>query len=224
VEPAVWGERPARPVDTVLGMSTALGSPRVLRPLRHLPWRSTAAGNIAMVAPGAAVAAAIAIRDARPVMAALVLGVVAVYSVIVVVPALRIRMLLDEDGVTTMWARHRGAKRIERSVITHAVIRTIYNGDGVSTNRHLFLLDESDRPVHRMSTRWWTDEQLLTIAHHFHVPLDSQTQPVHLVEVRRTAPHHLAWSERHRVLAGIVLVAGGFVLCFAFAWLTTAAA
>ena len=74
-----------------------------------------------------------------------------------------------------------------------------------------------------MSDRWWTDEQLLTVAHHVGVTLESQPQPVHLAEIRRTAYSHLSWSERHRFIASIGLVAGAFALCLGFAALVTTA-
>jgi len=210
-------------VRTFLGMTTATGSERVLRPVRHLRWRSTMAGNIALFAPGASVAIVLAVIDGRAPIAAALFVLLLAAAAIVIVPALGIRLRLDDEGVTTFWIRLRRSISIPRDAVARAVVRTVYNGDGISTNRHLFLLDEADRPVHRMSTRWWTDEQLLTVAHHFHVPLDSQPQPVQLAEVRRTAAHHLGWSERHRVTAKAVLIVGGFALCLAFAWLTSAA-
>jgi hypothetical protein len=210
-------------MDTVIGMTTATGTERVLRPLRHLPWRMTAAGNIGLFVPGAGVAVWLALQDGRPVVAAVVVAVVLGIAAFVIVPALRIRTRLDGDGITTFWiGRHRTA-HLDRERVARAVVRTIYNGDGISTNRHLFLLDADERPVHRMSTRWWTDEQLLTVAHHFAVPLDSQAQPMHLAEVRRVAGSHLRWAERHRATALVATLTGGFLLCVAFAWLTTAA-
>lgn len=204
-------------------MTTAPVAQRTLRPLRHLAWRSTAAGNVAIVVPGAAVAVVIAAQDGRPIVAGLVgllaLGVAAV----VIVPALRIRTRLDPDGITTFWTKRLGAFHVARDQVHHAVIRTIYNGDGVSTNRHLFLLDADERAVYRMSDRWWTDEQLLTVAHHVGVTLESQAQPVHLAEVRRTAYSQLAWSEKHRFTATVVTVGGAFLLCLAFAALVATA-
>lgn len=204
-------------------MTTAPVAERTLRPLRHLAWRTTAAGNIALVVPGAVVAIVIAAQDGRPMVAGVV-GVAALaVAVFVIVPALRIRTRLDADGITTFWTRRLGAFHVVREQVTHAVIRTIYNGDGVSTNRHLFLLDEDDRAVYRMSDRWWTDEQLLTVAHHVGVTLESQAQPVHLAEVRRTARSQLSWAEKHRWSATVVAVGGAFLLCLAFAALVTAA-
>jgi hypothetical protein len=201
-------------------MTTALGSERTLRPLRHLPWRSTAAGNIALFVPGGAIAIVLSLADGRPVAAAIVAAVVLGAAAFIVLPALRIRTTLDPDGITTFWSRRRSA-HVARDQVSRAVVRTIYNGDGISTNRHLFLLDDAEQPVYRMSSRWWTDEQLLTVAHHFAVPLDSQPHPIHLAEVRRTAPDHLRWTERHRVLALGGTIVGGFLLCLGFAWLTT---
>ncbi|WP_375386990.1 hypothetical protein [uncultured Amnibacterium sp.] len=203
-------------------MSTAIATGRTLRPLRHLPWRSTAAGNIALFAPGGAIAIGLSIIDGRPMAAAAVAAVVLAATAFIVIPALRIRTRLDADGITTFWTRRRFL-HVDRDQVSRAVVRTIYNGDGISTNRHLFLLDDEDRAIFRMSSRWWTDEQLLTVAHHFSVPLDSQPHPVHLAEVRRTAPDQLRWSERHRVLAVGGTIAGGFLICLAFAWLVTAA-
>lgn len=207
----------------VHGMTTVTGGQRILRPLRHLRWRSTAAGNIAVVVPGAAVAIGLAVHDGHGVLAGIIGLVTLAVAAIVIVPALRIRIRLDPDGLTTFWRRHAGAAHLDGDVVARTVIRTIYNGDGISTNRHLFVLDQSDHVVHRMSDRWWTDEQLLTVAHHFAVPLETQNQPVHLAEVRRTARSHLGWAERHRILAGTALVTVGFALCLGFAWLTTIA-
>jgi hypothetical protein len=204
-------------------MTTATGDARVLRPLRHLPWRTTAAGNVALFVPGAAVGVALAIGDERYLLAGAIVAVVLGIAAFIVVPAMRIRTRLDTDGITTFWIGRRRIGHIGRDDVTRAVIRTIYNGDGISTNRHLFLLDDADRPVHRMSTRWWTDEQLLTVAHHFSVPLDSQAQPMHLGEVRRVAAGHLQWDERHRVMATALLLGAGFLVCLAFAWVTTVA-
>ena len=204
-------------------MTTALGGQRVLRPLRHLRWRTTAAGNIAVVVPGAAVAIGLAVQDGHGVLAGLIGLVALLVAALVIVPALRIRIRLDPDGLTTFWTRHLGAAHLSADAVTRTVIRTIYNGDGISTNRHLFVLDEADHVVHRMSDRWWTDEQLLTVAHHLAVPLETQNQPVHLAEVRRTARSHLMWTERHRILAGTALVIVAFALCLGFAWLTTTA-
>lgn len=204
-------------------MTTAPVTQRTLRPLRHLAWRTTAAGNIAIVVPGALVAVVIAAQDGRPLVAGII-GVVALgVAAVVIVPALRIRTRLDPDGITTYWTRRLGAFHLDRQQVRHAVIRTIYNGDGVSTNRHLFLLDAEDRAVHRMSDRWWTDEQLLTVAHHVGASLESQAQPVHLAEVRRTAYSHLGWAEKHRFTATVVGVGSAFLLCLAFAALVTAA-
>lgn len=203
-------------------MSTATAE-RTLRPLRHLAWRTSAAGNTAIVVPGATVAVVIAAQDGHPMTA----GFVAVFALLVAVfafvPALRIRIRLDEDGITTRWTRRVGASHLARGDVRRAVIRTIYNRDGVSTDRHLFLLDSGDRTVHRMNDRWWSDEQLLTVAHHFDVTLESQNLPVHMGEVRRTAHHQLTWAERHRLLATAALVVLGFLACGAFAALVTGA-
>lgn len=203
-------------------MTTATAE-RTLRPLRHLAWRTTAAGNIAIVAPGAIVAVVIAVQGGRVLIA----GFIAVFALLVaalaVIPALRIRTRLDEDGITTYWTRRLGALRLEGRDVCRAVIRTIYSSDGVSTNRHLFLLDAGDHTVLRMNDRWWTDEQLLTVAHHFGVPLETQNLPVHLGEVRRTAYHQLRWSEQHRLLATSALVIVVFALCAAFAELANGA-
>ncbi|MGT2425420.1 hypothetical protein [Amnibacterium kyonggiense] len=202
---------------------TSIAAARTLRPLRHLAWRTTAAGNIAIVVPGAAVAVVVAAQDGHPVVAGVV-GVVALaVAAVVILPALRIRTLLAADGITTFWTSRVGSHHLPRTEVARAVIRTIYNGDGVSTNRHLFLLDAQDRSVHRMSDRWWTDEQLLTVAHHVGVMVESQNQPVHLAEVRRTARSQLTWAERHRFAATALVIVGGFALCLAFAALATAA-
>lgn len=201
-------------------MSTATAE-RTLRPLRHLAWRTSAAGNTAIVVPGATVAVVIAAQDGHPMTA----GFVAVFALLVAVfafvPALRIRIRLDEDGITTRWTRRVGASHLARGDVRRAVIRTIYNRDGVSTDRHLFLLDSGDRTVHRMNDRWWSGEQLLTVAHHFEVPLETQDSPVHLGEVRRTAYHQLWWYERHPFLATSALVIIVFALCATFARLAT---
>jgi hypothetical protein len=204
-------------------MTTAPVADRTLRPLRHLAWRTTAAGNIAIVVPGVIVAVTIAAQDGHPVIAGLVALLALGVAVLVVVPALRIRTRLDSDGLTTFWTRRLGAFHLARTEVQRAVIRTIYNGDGVSTNRHLFLVDAGDRSVHRMSDRWWTDEQLLTVAHHIGVTLESQSQPVHLAEVRRTARTQLSWSEKHRFTATVLAVGGAFLLCLGFAAIVTAA-
>jgi hypothetical protein len=201
-------------------MTTAIATGRTLRPLRHLSWRSTAAGNVALFVPGGLVAIVLSLLDGRPVAAAIVAVVILLAAALIVVPALRIRTRLDADGITSFRS---GPAHIARKDVTRAVVRTIYNGDGMSTTRHLFLLDDEEHAVHRMSSRWWTDEQLLAVAHHFAVPLDAQPHPVHLAEVRRTSPEHLSWTERHRVLAIAALIAAGFLLCLAFAWLTTSA-
>ena len=204
-------------------MTTTSVTQRTLRPLRHLAWRSTAAGNVAIVVPGAAVAVVIAAQDGRPVVAGVV-GLIALgVAAFVILPALRIRTRLDTDGITTFWTKRFGAFHLARTQVQHAVIRTIYNGDGVSTNRHLFLLDADQRAVYRMSDRWWTDEQLLTVVHHVGVTLESQPQPVHLAEVRRTAYSQLTWTEKHRWTATVGTVGGAFLLCLAFASLVTAA-
>jgi hypothetical protein len=196
---------------------------RTLRPLRHLGWRTTAAGNILLVVPGATVAAVIAAQEGRPVIAGVVAVAALAVAAFIIVPALRIRTQLENDGITTFWTHRLGAARLARDDVRRAVIRTIYNGDGVSTNRHLFLLDAGDHTVLRMSDRWWTGEQLLTVAHHFGATLESQNLPVHLAEVRRIAGHQLKWSERHRILSTALLVVVGFVLCLAFAALVTGA-
>ncbi|GAA2750225.1 hypothetical protein [Amnibacterium kyonggiense] len=202
---------------------TTIAAARTLRPLRHLGWRTTAAGNIALVVPGAAVAVVIAAQDGRPVVAGIV-GVVALaVAAVVIVPAMRIRTLLAPDGITTYWTSRIGSFHLPRTDVARSVIRTIYNGDGVSTNRHLFLLDREGRAVYRMSDRWWTDEQLLVVAHHMGATLESQNQPVHLAEVRRTARSQLTWAERHRISAVTILVVGAFGLCLAFAALAVAA-
>jgi hypothetical protein len=198
-------------------MTTAPVAERTLRPLRHLAWRTTAAGNIAIVVPGATVAVVIAAEDGRVVTAGVVALAALLVAVIVVVPALRIRTRLEPDGITTYWTSRMGEAHLARDDVRAAVIRTIYTSDGVSTNRHLFLLDAADRTRYRMNDRWWTDEQLLTVAHHFGVPLESQNQPVHLGELRRTAGQQLRWSERHRFTAVLGLVLGTFLLCVAFA-------
>jgi hypothetical protein len=204
-------------------MTTAAATGRTLRPLRHLQWRTTAAGNIALVVPGAAVAATIAAQDGRPVVAGFVALVALGVAALVILPALRIRTTLDIDGITTHWTTRVGSSHLSRGDVARAVVRTIYNGDGVSTNRHLFLLDHEDRAVHRMSDRWWTDEQLLTVAHHVGVTLESQNSPVHLAEVRRTARSQLTWAERHRWTATTAMVVVAFALCLGFAALVTAA-
>lgn len=204
-------------------MTTAPVAERTLRPLRHLAWRTAAAGNIALVVPGAAVAVVIAAQAGRPVVAGLVGVVALVVAAVVILPALRIRTTLDADGITTFWTKRIGRAHLSRSEVRRAVVRTIYNGDGVSTNRHLFLLDSDDRAVHRMSDRWWTDEQLHAVAHHIGVTLESQIQPVHLAEVRRTARPQLGWSERHRFTAIATVIVGTIGLCLAFAALVTSA-
>jgi hypothetical protein len=203
-------------------MST-VAAQQTLRPLRHLAWRTAAAGNIAVVVPGAAVAVVIAAQDGRPVVAGSVALVALLVAALVVVPALRIRTRLEPGGITTFWTGRIGSTTLLKDQVRRAVVRTIYNSDGVSTHRHLFLLDASDRTLLRMNDRWWTDEQLLTVAHHFPVTLESQNQPVHLAEVRRTARQQLRWIERHRITSRAVTVAGVFLLCLAFAWLTTGA-
>ena len=204
-------------------MTTAPTTGLTLRPLRHLAWRTTAAGNIAIVLPGAVVAAVIAAQEGRPVVAGIMSVVALGVAAFVIIPALRIRTRLDSDGITTFWTTRLGSAHLRRGEVQRAVVRTIYNGDGVSTNRHLFLLDAADSAVYRMSDRWWTDEQLLTVAHHVGVTLESQAQPVHLAEVRRTAMSQLTWSERHRFVAMSGTVLSGFLLCLGFAALATAA-
>jgi hypothetical protein len=204
-------------------MTTALGGRRTLRPLRHLHWRTTAAGDITVVVPGAVVGIVLAVQNGHGVLAGLI-GLAALLVVaFVIVPALLIRTRLEPDGITTFWTTRMGAAHLGSDVVRRSVIRTIYNGDGISTNRHLFVLDEHDRTLYRMNNRWWTDEQLLSVAHHLSVPLDTQNQPVHLAEVRRTARGQLGWTERHRILAVTALVLVAFAACAAFAWLTTAA-
>ena len=202
---------------------SSVAAQRTLRPVRHLAWRTAAAGNIAVVVPGAAVAGTIAAQDGRPVVAGFVALVALLVAVLIVVPALRIRTRLEPDGVTTFWTGRIGSAKLAKDQVRRAVVRTIYNSDGVSTNRHLFLLDDQDRTLLRMNDRWWTDEQLLSVAHHFAVTLESQNQPVHLAEVRRTARRQLRWTERHRITAGALLVVGTFAACSAFAALATAA-
>jgi len=202
---------------------TAVPAVRTLRPLRHLAWRTTAAGNIAIVVPGATVAIVISVQAGRPLVAGLVALVSLLAVAVIVAPALRMRTRLEQDGITTFWTGRLGHERVARSEVRRAVIRTIYNGDEVSTNRHLFLLDAADTTLYRMNDRWWTDEQLLTVAHHFDAALESQTLPVHLAELRRTARHQLRWSERHSITAVTVLVAVGFLLCVAFALLVNGA-
>lgn len=204
-------------------MTTAPVTLRTLRPLRHLAWRTTAAGNIAIVVPGAAVAAVIAAQEGRALAAGLVAVAALVFAAVIILPALRIRTRLDADGITTFWTKRIGSAHLARAQVQRAVIRTIYNSDGVSTNRHLFLLDDADHAVHRMSDRWWTDEQLLAVAHHIGAALESQPQPVHLAEVRRTAYSQLVWSEQHRILSTAATVLGGLALCLAFAALATTA-
>jgi intracellular sulfur oxidation DsrE/DsrF family protein len=196
---------------------TAVTAERTLRPLRHLSWRTTAAGNIAVVVPGAAVAVVLAAQQGRPIVAGVIALVAAGVAAFVIVPALRIRTTLEKDGISTFWTTRIGKARVLRADVRRAVIRTIYNSDGVSTHRHLFLLDAGDHTRYRMNDRWWTDEQLLTVAHHFGVSLESQNLPVHLGEVRRTARHQLHWSERHRVLASVGVVILGAALCLGFA-------
>jgi hypothetical protein len=204
-------------------MTTAPVAQRTLRPLRHLAWRTTAAGNVAIVVPGAVVGVVIAAQDGRPLVAGLVGLASFAVALIVIAPALRIRTRLEAGGLTTYWTHRLGALHLDRSQVRHAVVRTIYNGDGVSTNRHLFLLDDADRAVFRMSDRWWTDEQLLTVAHHVGVTLESQPQPVHLAEVRRTAYSQLRSAEKHRWTATVAGVVGAFLLCLAFAALVAGA-
>ena len=203
-------------------MTTALAG-RTLRPLRHLAWRTTAAGNIALVVPGAVVAIVLGSQDGHGGLAGIIAVVALLVAAVVILPAMRIRTRLDEDGVTTYWTHRIGAETIERSAVRRSIVRTIYDNDGISTTRHLFLVGGDGRAVLRMSTRWWTDEQLLTVAHHFAVPLESQSQPVHLAEVRRTAWSQLSFGERHRISATAVAVIVGFVLCLGYAALTTAA-
>lgn len=202
---------------------SSVAAQRTLRPVRHLAWRTAAAGNIAVVVPGAAVAGTIAAQDGRPVVAGSVALVALLVAVLIVVPALRIRTRLEPDGVTTFWTGRIGSTKLAKDQVRRAVVRTMYNSDGVSTNRHLFLLDDQDRTLLRMNDHWWTDEQLLSVAHHFAVTLESQNQPVHLAEVRRTARRQLRWTERHRVTAGALLVVGTFAACCGFAALATAA-
>ncbi|MBW4042166.1 MAG: hypothetical protein HIU86_08570 [Acidobacteria bacterium] len=204
-------------------MTTAAATGHTLRPLRHLSWRTTAAGNITLVVPGAAVAAVIAAQAGHPVIAGIVSVVALGVAAFVIIPALRIRTRLDADGITTYWTTRIGSVHLARTAVRRAVVRTIYNGDGVSTNRHLFLLDDHDHAVYRMSDRWWTDEQLLAVAHHIGVTLETQAQPVHLAEVRRTAYTQLTWAEQHRILSSASLVVSAFALCLGFAALATAA-
>jgi hypothetical protein len=201
---------------------SSVAAQQTLRPVRHLAWRTAAAGNIAIVVPGAAVAVTIAAQDGRPVVAGIVALVALLVAVLIIVPALRIRTRLEPGGITTFWTGRIGATTLPKDEVRRAIVRTIYNSDGVSTHRHLFLLDAEDRTLLRMSDRWWTDEQLLSVAHHFAVTLESQNQPVHLAEVRRTAHHQLRWTERHRITSGATMVVGTFLLCSAFAWLGTA--
>jgi hypothetical protein len=202
---------------------SSVAAQRTVRPVRHLAWRTAVAGNIAVVVPGAAVAVVIAAQDGRPVIAGTVALVSLLVAAFAVVPALRIRTRLEPGGVTTFWTGRLGSTTLPKEDVRRALVRTIYNSDGVSTNRHLFLLDAQDRTLLRMSDRWWTDEQLLTVAHHFEVTIESQNQPVHLVELRRTARQHLRWTERHRVTWSTLLVVSTFLACTAFAALATAA-
>lgn len=204
-------------------MTTAAVTAGTLRPLRHLAWRTTVAGNVAIIVPGAIVTIVIAIQDGRPVIAVAAGAIALLLTALIILPALRIRTTLDPDGITTYWTTRIGALRIARERVRRSVIRTIYNPDGVSTNRHLFLLDDQEHTVLRMSDRWWTDEQLLTVAHHFGAPLESHNQPVHLAEVRRSAASQLRWAERHSITAIAALIAGGFLLCLGFAALANAA-
>jgi hypothetical protein len=189
--------------------------------VRHLTWRTTAAGNIALIVPGAAVAITVAAQQGRAVTAGLVGVAALLVAVVVVVPALRIRTRLTADGIVSHWTRRFGADRIDRDRVHRAIIRTVYNSDGITTYRHLFLLDGEGRTVHRMTGRWWDVEQLRAVARHFDVALETQEQPVHLVELRRTAREQLRWSERHRITATAVAITVAFLLCVAFSALTT---
>lgn len=204
-------------------MSTALGAERTLRPLRHLAWRSAVAGNIAVVAPGALVALLIAAQDGHAATAAPLVVTALVVAIGLLIPVTRIRTRLDPDGITTFSARRLGPTHLRRNQVKRAVVRTVYNSDGVSTNRHLFLLDDGDRTLHRMDDRWWDDEQLITVAQQFGVTLESQNQPMHLAELRRTVGEQLRWTERHRLTADVAIVIGTFLLCVVFAALATAA-
>ena len=202
---------------------SSVAAQRTLRPVRHLAWRTGTAGNIAVVVPGTAVAITFAVQSGRPVIAGFVALAALLVAALVLGPALRIRTQLEPQGITTFWTGRIGSTTLLKDQVRRAVVRTVYNSDGVSTNRHLFLLDEQDRTLLRMNDRWWTDEQLLSVAHHFPVTLETQNQPVHLAEVRRTARKQLRWTERHRLTAVALLVVGTFGLCTAFAALATAA-
>ena len=203
--------------------TTDISAPRTVRPLRHLHWYRTAIGNIALVVPGAAVGIVLGVQNGRTVPAAALVAVVIITAALVVVPALNIRLVMDRDGVRSFWTGGSVDRWIARQDVRRAVLRTVYNGDGVTTNQHLFLLNASGRPALRMSDRWWSHDQLLAVAQYFDVSLETQEQPVQLAELRRVAPGELRWTERHRITANALLVIGGFLLCLAFAAIAVAA-
>lgn len=210
--------------STVLVMTTTdISAPRTLRPLRHLHWYRTAIGNIALVIPGATVGIVLGVQNGHPVPAAALVGIAILTAALVIVPAMNIRLVMDRDGVQSSWKGRAVDRRIARQDIRRAILRTVYNGDGVTTNQHLFLLNASGRAVLRMSDRWWSHDQLLAVAHHFDVSLETQEQPVQLAELRRAAPDELRWTERHRIAANALLVIGGFLLCLTFAAIAVAA-
>lgn len=203
--------------------TTEISAPRTIRPMRHLHWYRTATGNIALVAPGAAVGIVFAIQDGRIVPAAALVALLMITVAIVIMPALNIRLVMDRDGAQSSWKRGSIDRRIARQDIRRAVLRTVYNGDGVTTNQHLLLLNAAGRPALRMSDRWWSHDQLLAVAHHFDVTLETQAQPVHLAELRRAAPEELRWTERHRITSNAIVGIVGYLLCLVFAAIAVAA-
>lgn len=197
--------------------ATDISAPRTIRPLRHLHWYRTAVGNIALVVPGATVGTVLAAQNGHTLAAAALVVIAIITAAVVIVPATVIGLVMDRDGIRRVWNRGSTDPRIARQDVRRAILRTVYNGDGVTTNQHLFLLNASGRPALRMSDRWWSHDQMIAVAHHFDVLLEVQEQPVQLAELRRVAPQELRWTERYRLPANGILVIGGFLLCLAFA-------
>lgn len=129
------------------------------------------------------------------------------------------RLQLD-PGVLTEYGMFRSRRATAQRVASAALV-TVYDEGSLQPRPQLFLLDAAGRTLLRMRGRYWTDDQMRTVAGHFDVPVSEVLEPITRRELRILHGPRLSWTERHNVASTVLLVSAGVATCAVISVLAT---
>lgn len=200
---------------------TPLGSvPRArdlrLRPVQQPSWRRVAVSVLALFVPVYATSFAVAAGTRHYGAVALASGITLLAIAAIALGFSRVGLVLHPDGLTEYGLLSR-ARFTPLSRIASAATVRLYDPQTLDSWHQLFLLDDRRRTLVRLRGKYWSDEQIRTVANHAGARIEQSEEPMTLPDLRRARRAQLYWFERHPVLYVIAIATGGTVVALAVA-------